>query len=149
MSSSFRILLAGVAVVTLMAGCGDDAKPSADEPEPISYERTGGLAGGRVLLEISPAGDAVLTRGDSNDERVMEFQLTEKELRDLQTAFRVAEINGLSAPSGEPCADCFQYQLRFGPDSLQTNNESLPESIEPIIDQINEILGRCCDGENS
>lgn len=139
-----RALLAAVAAVALV-GCGDDGEPEAGEPEPISFERTGGLAGTRVLLEIGADREATLTEGSAGDEATTRFTLDPAEFAKLQARLRAAELDRLSRlePEGGPtCADCFEYRLRFGPASIEATGETLPTAVEPGVRLLGEIVER-------
>lgn len=136
-------LLAALVLVGLSA-CGDDGEPERGEGQPISFERTGGIAGTKLLLEVRSDREAVLIRGPIDDERMNEFTVSESEFSRLEDAFEAAELDQLEPNPNLACNDCFDYRFRFGPESLQVNGENLPTAAEPIVEQVNAIIERCC-----
>jgi hypothetical protein len=131
-----RPVLIIVALLAVLAGCGDD--PATDEPqtesaELVAYSRTGGFAPVTETLTVQREGDAVLESGfeGSGSERVA-FTLDASELEDLTAAVEAAPLDEVE-PGPGGCADCYVYSIEIDGAKIELSDADLYEGSEAVV----------------
>jgi hypothetical protein len=106
----------------------------------VDYKRTGGFAGFDDHLTVYENGAAVVTTKNGGNR----YTLTSKELNDLTALFESSGFNSVSQQdlpmvkvSGN---DFFYYSIDFRGHQLEANEYAFPESLEPVIEGLNNLV---------
>ena len=104
----------------------------------IEYRRVGGIVGFEDHLVILEDGTATLTRRQGQTE----FSIPGTTLDQLITAFDTAKFsdlqNAYEATNGG--VDLLEYTIRHKNHTVRTVDTAIPSSLQPIIDQLNQII---------
>jgi hypothetical protein len=128
-----------------VAGCGSEADdPARDAPEGggslVVYTKTGGIAGVREHLEIGGEGAASLTVGYRPAE-VRRFELDAAQLGRLRDLLSAADFAGVDPGPGIGCADCFQYEIKYGGTTTAfAEIGAIPNSVGRVVTELGEIV---------
>jgi hypothetical protein len=113
---------------------------------PIDYERTGGLAGGRLSLHVEPDGKA--TRVKTNGS-VVNLQLDPDTLAELKGKVDAAGFPTLAPAYSCDCADDYLHTITVHVDGsdytvMADGSATYPDRLRPLIDTLvdmtNEII---------
>jgi len=127
-----RVFLPALAAL-VVAGC---ARAEA-EPEPVTFRRTGGLAGVTLELAIDADGRAVLTE----DGRTSEFDVAPERLEALYEALERVDFGALTPPpGGGPGRDLFEYRITYRGQTVTARDTQVPAGLEPVLAALNDIL---------
>jgi hypothetical protein len=106
----------------------------------VDYKRTGGFAGFDDHLTVYENGAAVVTTKNGGNR----YTLSSKELNDLTALFESSGFNSVSQQdlrmvkvSGN---DFFYYSIDFRGHKLEANEYAFPESLEPVIERLNNLV---------
>lgn len=113
------------------------AKPTL---ETVRYERTGGFAGTKDVIEITPDG-AVSVQGRLM--RNVKGQLSPEQIAQLITIFADWKKLDPDYPAPSGTADAFQFTIRYGSTTVSGSelNAQLPASFKAARSAIEKIAG--------
>lgn len=139
-----RPVVATALACAALMGCGDDSRGGSD-PGPIGdplvvYERSGGIAGIHERLEVELGGAATLTFGSGERQGRRALQLTNDELRELESALGSADLDEIE-PAPGACADCFEYEITYGGETASFDDVAeVPRSVREAQTQLTDIV---------
>jgi hypothetical protein len=124
--------------VVVFAAVSRAGEPAAPLLEPIRYERTGGFVGTRDVVEITPAGDVVVTGRLMGEGK---GQLTGEQRARLAGLFADWKSLKPSYPAPPGSADGFQIKLRWGGTEVSANElaPNLPAAFTAARQEIEKI----------
>lgn len=136
------VLLAGLALLVLAAGCGDDGG-GGGRPElkgPVTYERGGGFAGRRDRLIVQPDGRARLT----TFETTREIELEARDLDRLAAELERADLSSLpeKSTSPHPVPDAFGHRIQYGGSVVTTDDPAMPDRLRPLVGTLGGLVDR-------
>lgn len=151
---SALLVLGMTACGTQTAGSSDSkagANPKPTESTnislswPITFHRTGGIAGVDNKLTVEQDGTATLVGRGSNkfsctvEPTTMSAITEEAKAAKARAAKKPSEKKDL--PSKQPVADAFNYILKInGQEYRFTNGETIPKPVRPLISAMNDVL---------
>jgi hypothetical protein len=104
----------------------------------IEYHRSGGFAGFDDYLTVDANRKVTLTRKAGHYEFVLDQKSFEQLLQQLdQAEFPSLEREYLPANT---CCDLIEYIITYGGHTVQTMDTAVPESLQPILDSLNEMI---------
>jgi hypothetical protein len=134
-------------LAALGGGCDRGAATAAAAPLPppgsfaIFYQRSGGFAPSTSTLVVRPGRHAVAETGGSRaGERRVEFTIAKRRVQALQRGLRRAGFAAIEDPGPSGCADCFEYEIRYGGHSLAIDQSELPSRLEPVIGELEAVV---------
>jgi hypothetical protein len=136
------IVLICMVLAALVSGCLGDKTSAPSSPSPpdilVDYQRSGGIAGLNDRLVIFDNGITLV----SDKKQSTEIILNSTELEQLEALFntsRFSELEGnyTSARSG---ADRIQYQISYRGTTINTEDDAVPQELEPLIAELDRIL---------
>jgi hypothetical protein len=133
-----RLVILAVALLAL-SGCGEDA-PSAELDGPLSYVRSGGIAGETQELTIQPDGGGKVTSDLGGGNAEAEFTLPDGERERIAQLVQDADIATLKPRDAPPVADGYQYELSYGGDTVRWEMGGAPERAEELVQVLGEVV---------
>ena len=143
--------LAGVLVALLAglltAGCGGSSSGPTDEDPPaagdgaplVSLVRTGGIAGLRDEVQVSPSGQVTVT-GDRSPTSTT-ATMAPADLARLRTALARSGFATLESDYlDRSAADAYQYAVTYQGRTVTADEGVVPEGLRPVIDQLVGLL---------
>lgn len=133
-----------ILAVALLSGClGIKAPPVSRPVIPavyVDYQRTGGIAGLNDRLVIFDNGAGLVSGRNINKE----ITLNQSELDAISRNFNTARFPSLepSYTSRGGGADLIQYTITFGNKTVTTEDSAIPPRLQPVIDELNQVLRR-------
>jgi hypothetical protein len=134
-----------VLVVTalVLAGClGMKTTAVPDPANPalfVDYQRTGGIAGVNDRLVIFDNGVALVSSRTTSREILLN-QSDLEQLSDIFDAGQFAMLEG-NYTSRRGGVDLMQYSITYRGKTVITEDTAVPPSLEPVITEMNRILG--------
>jgi hypothetical protein len=133
-----RLVILAVALLAL-SGCGEDS-PSAELDGPLSYVRSGGIAGETQELTIQPDGGGTVTSDLGGTEQASEFSLEASQREEIARLAQEADIATLKPREVPPVADGYQYELSYGGDTVRWEMGGTPERAEELVRVLGEVV---------
>ena len=132
------VRLALLALVVL-AGCGDAEKATALEG-PVTYERSGGIAGRRDRLVVQPDGSARLTVRDTTKS----IRITGRELVRLGRDLEEADLGSVPRSSGtrRPVPDAFRHRVVYGGVTVDAADPRMPARLRGLMTRLSGLVER-------
>jgi len=138
--SSAAFLL--VVALVWMAGCMEQpVKNVTPEPGPailVDYSRTGGIGGFDDHLVIFENGAAVYS-GQRGRGAFIVNQNSMDNIRDSFYSIGFPMMNA-SYPAASPGADYFTYTITYRNYTVKAEDTGVPFALQPVIDNLNEII---------
>jgi hypothetical protein len=129
----------GVAIALLaLSGCGEDS-PSATLSGPLSYVRSGGIAGETQVLTIQPDGGGKVTSDLGGTEQASDFALDDTQREEIAKLVNDADLATVKAREAPPVADGYQYELSYGGDTVRWEMDGTPERISELVRVLGEL----------
>ena len=140
-----------IIAAVLVTGClGSKTIPGPNPKVPavlVDYYRSGGIAGFNDRLVIFDNGIALISSKTTNNE----VDLNQSDLDDLITLFNQAQFFKLegnySARTGS--VDLIKYSITYENKTVNTEDTSIPPSLNPVIAELNRIVGMAGRNEPS
>lgn len=131
MTTRTRLLLALLSGALLLVGCGEPSTPGT-AAEGVSLNVSGGFAGVRRGIEVSPGGEIFLT--DRKGDRKQTDALTPTEKKKLNSLLKAVDFGELPSRSiSEKARDQFEYRLQHDGHTLVTDGST---DLGPVSDLI-------------
>ena len=122
-----------VAVALLaLSGCGEDS-PSASLNGPLSYVRSGGIAGETQELTIQPDGRGRVTSDLGGTEQATDFTLSDSEREEIAKLVNDVDLATVEVDDAPPVADGYAYELTYGGDTVRWEMDATPEDISELV----------------
>ena len=129
----------GVAIALLaLSGCGEDT-PASSLSGPLSYVRSGGIAGETQVLTIQPDGRARVTSDLGGNEQASDFSLDDSQRDEIAQLVNDADLATVKAREAPPVADGYQYELSYGGDMVRWEMGGTPDRIAELVRVLGEL----------
>jgi hypothetical protein len=142
------ILRRAVLLVALLAAAcgGGDGGGAAEDPGPaapaeplVVLVRYGGLAGTNERISVAPSGQATIISDRSPAPTVR--TLPPADMTSLRTSLERAQIATLERQYLDPrAADAYQYDVTYQGVTVTADEEVLPATLRPVVDQLVKLL---------
>jgi hypothetical protein len=130
-------VILAVALLTL-PGCGEDS--SAPLAGPLSYVRSGGIAGETQELTIQPDGQARITSDLGGAEKAADFTLSDDQRSEVARLVEEADVATLKAGDAPPVADGYAYELAYGGKTVRWEMGGTPERAAELVRVLGELV---------
>lgn len=138
MTKTLATLLACAALAA--TACGDGSGGDAETGGgPISYSRTGGIAGVAAELTIDEDGAATLTT-EGPKPRTETFRVPADQLDAITSGIEATGMAQLDAGISEGCADCFVYELEYGGQTATADSVTAPGEFAEATTPLERLL---------
>jgi hypothetical protein len=137
------VLLTTAAPVLAACGSGDNraargARKAAPQGTLVQYKRSGGLAGGTVMVTVRSTGK-VIVRPDGHP-----FKLSRHKLTSLKRAIKRADLPHLPADNRprQPVSDDYEYWVTANGRTVYSQGAAVPSRLLPLLNRFNSFLTR-------
>lgn len=132
---SFHYLLS---VCLLLAFVLTACRGGASAGDGLVYERTNGFANFQDKLKLHADGRMEIQRGDQS----WSLTIPAEQMTALNQMLAAAGFESLQAEylPEDPCCDRTSYTLTFQGHSVHTLDGSVPESLQPVFDALNQLM---------
>lgn len=139
------VLVIAAAVFSACIGAKDLPVPNPANPTLfVDYQRTGGFAGINDRLVIFDNGVALVQRGTTSREILINRSGLEQVSALFDAAqFAMLEGNYTSRRGG---ADLIQYSITYKDKTVNTEDTAIPPALEPVIKEMDHILSTGLSG---
>lgn len=139
MTARSLVALAALALFAL-AGCGGDDEASSTLKGPLTYVRSGGIAGETQTLTIQPSGDATLTtdRGTKNESK--DFKLDSGQLKRITELADETDLGSVKVEKAAPAPDAFMYSISYDGSEVQWQDGQEPQEVQELTDALADVV---------
>jgi hypothetical protein len=133
----YRVLSVCVlATAATLAVCG--CSSAATLSGPLSYSRTGGIAGIVEHLAIQRSGSAKVSKGFRA--RSHSFKLSSRERARVENAVRAAHLRTVKVPKHPVTPDAFVFTISYAGRKLQFDDVSMPKALQGLVSVLGDLV---------
>lgn len=134
--------LVALAALTLLAlaGCGGDDEAPSTLKGPLTYVRSGGIAGETLTLTIQPSGDATLTTDHGTKNESKDFKLDSGQLKRITELANETDLGSVKVEKATTAADAFMYSISYDGSEVQWQDGQEPQEVQELTDALADVV---------